>query len=144
MFEGRITHSCGTVNGSLVVVVGGYKSPVSSSSSEILDLTFMEWSQGPPFPQQHYSAGVVQYGDTFVIAGGGFVNDGVYKMDNVEMEWVLLGKLTVGKWDNMAIPLPNHLDLGCPVDCGPPPYTCEHAEGADVARDADAEDKSVR
>ncbi len=98
MSDERKNSGCGLVRTSegseYVVVVGGYDS-TSRYSTEILDLSTLEWSDGPYAPRSAYSMASVQYGDSFLLVGGyetGEYLDSVYLWDHSRQDFVLLAE----------------------------------------------------
>lgn len=94
----RATHSCGTVRGNTVVVVGGFN---GRADAEIFDLATETWTAGPgcmqlsggfshfggllslaEYPEPHSQGASAQYRDTFLVYGGRD-SSSVYKVNVV-------------------------------------------------------------
>ena len=79
--------------GSKLVVSGGYdvNSTLMSSTSEILDLNTLTWTDGPDLPQQLGYGASVQFQDTFLAIGGSGnsgLTDTIYQYDYTNNVWI--------------------------------------------------------
>ena len=124
----RRFHACTGIeeeNGSLtkVLVVSGRTNSGLTCSSEIYNIEYNYWSDGPAMVEAVWSSALVSASASsdvgaYLIAGynGNDRVTGVYAISKNLDQWTLVGNISQKRTEHVAVRIPPNIIKGCPIN----------------------------